>query len=166
MKYIHSGIVTLFMLTAYVLTAFAATAVEQPADCIQCGMNRTTFSHSRTLLEYQDGKKNGTCSINCAIVDQKKNNGKKLKSLKVADYTTKKLIDATTAAWVIGGDIDGVMTPVPKWAFAHKNGAQGFVKDHGGWQAPYKEVSQAVSEELEMREKNKGQGHQGHQHKH
>jgi nitrous oxide reductase accessory protein NosL len=139
----------------------AATKVEPPAECAQCGMNRTAFAHSRALVEYQDGRKSGTCSINCAIVELNKNPNRKLKSLKVADFGTKKLIGATTAFWVIGGNVDGVMTPVPKWAFARNLDAQLFVKEYGGWLAPYKEVSEAVKEEILMREQDK----RPHQHK-
>jgi nitrous oxide reductase accessory protein NosL len=50
----------------------------------------------------------------------------------VADYQTEKLIDAKAAAWVIGGDQQGIMTTLPKWAFIKKEDAQKFVKAHGG----------------------------------
>ena len=165
MKQIITTLTLLFLLTITVMSATAAPSVEQPADCLHCGMNHTIFAYSRVLVKYADGTNNGTCSINCAVLDVKKNPGRKLKSIKVADFGTKKLINATTAFWVIGGDVDGVMTPVAKWAFARKLDAQKFVKEHGGWLAPYKEVLQAVNEELEMKEQNKGQNPQ-HQHKH
>ncbi|HEX2770467.1 MAG TPA: nitrous oxide reductase accessory protein NosL, partial [Geobacteraceae bacterium] len=58
--------------------------------------------------------------------------GKQVKSLKVADYNSRKLIDARPATWVIGGSKQGVMTEVPKWAFAKKDDAQKFVKENGG----------------------------------
>jgi nitrous oxide reductase accessory protein NosL len=164
MKHCIRVFIASFLAVALSVSAFAALSVESPADCVQCGMNRTAFAHSRALVEYQGGKVHGICSINCAVVDIKKNQGSKLKSIKVADFGSSKLIDATTAFWVIGGDVDGVMTPVAKWAFARKLDAQKFVKDHGGWQAPYKEVLQAVNEELEFLEKDKGAG--AHKHKH
>lgn len=159
MKRITTSVLILCMLIVAVMSAFAASTIEPPADCLQCGMNRKVFDYSRVLVEFGDGTKSGTCSINCATLLLKKSKDKKLKSIKVADYDTKKLIDATTAYWVIGGDIDGVMTPVPKWAFARRIDAQKFVKEHGGWQASYKEVLQAVNEELEMKQ-------EGGQHKH
>jgi copper chaperone NosL len=162
MKYITTALLTFFILTIAVISAPAALTAEQPTVCQLCGMNRTTFAHSRALVEYQDGKKTGTCSINCAVVDVKKNPGRKLKSLKVADFGTKKLINATTASWVIGGSVDGVMTPVPKWAFTRASEARRFVKEQGGWLAPYKEVYQAVNEELQMQEQDKHE----HQHNH
>ena len=84
--------------------------------------------------------------------------------MKIADFGTKKLVNTTTAFWVIGGDVDGVMTPGAKWAFARQLDARIFVKEHGGWLAPYEEVQQAVNEELEVNDKDKGR--EGHQHKH
>ena len=164
MKPIMTAVTVFFMFTITAINTFAASKIEQPADCQLCGMKRTIFTYSRALVEYTDGTKSGTCSINCAMTDIKKNHGKKIKSIKVADFGTKKLINATTAFWVIGGDVDGVMTPVAKWAFARQIDAQLFVKEHGGWVAPFKEVQQAVNEELEMKE-NDG-GHQQHNHNH
>ncbi len=38
----------------------------------------------------------------------------------VADYGTKKLIDAEKAIWVVGGSVQGVMTRNAKWAFENK----------------------------------------------
>lgn len=112
--------------------AFAADKVEPPKHCKQCGMDRIAFSYSRMLVLYADGTTAGICSLNCAAVEMKENKGKKVKSLTVADYVSKKLVDAKTAIWVIGGSKQGVMTEVPKWAFAKKDDAQKFVKENGG----------------------------------
>ena len=106
-------IVMLFSLSAVCLAA--ETSIEAPDDCKHCGMNRTKFSHSRMIVTYSDGS-SGTCSINCVVVDMHANKGKTVKSFQVGDYDTKKLIDAKTAVWVIGGTKKGVMTPVAKWA--------------------------------------------------
>jgi nitrous oxide reductase accessory protein NosL len=113
-------------------TVVAADKVEQPKACKQCGMDRIAFAHGRMMVVYADGTTAGTCSLNCAAVEMKNNKGKKVKALKVADYTTKKLIDARTAIWVIGGSKDGIMTEMPKWAFAGKGDAEKFVKEYGG----------------------------------
>ena len=113
-------------------TVIAADKVEPPKPCQQCGMDRVAFSYSRMLILYADGTTAGTCSLNCAAVEMKENKGKQVKSLKVADYLSKKLVDAKTAIWVIGGSKQGVMTEVPKWAFAKKDDAQKFVKENGG----------------------------------
>jgi copper chaperone NosL len=114
--------------------------VESPRSCKQCGMDRIAFAHGRMLILYADGTTVGTCSLNCAAVEMKENKGKKVKELNVADYTTKKLVDARTAVWVIGGSKDGIMTEVPKWAFSRKVDAERFVKDNGGRIAGFDEA--------------------------
>jgi copper chaperone NosL len=115
-----------------VAIAFAADKIEGPESCKQCGMSRVAFAQGRMMIVYADGITAGTCSLNCATVEMKDNKGKKVKSLKVADYVTRKLIDAKTATWVIGGSKEGIMTSIPKWAFASKSEAGKFVKENGG----------------------------------
>ena len=123
-----------------VTSVIAAEKVENPKDCKQCGMDRVAFAHGRMMVVYADGTTAGTCSLNCAAVEIKINKGKKVNALKVADYTTKKLIDARTAIWVIGGSKDGIMTEMPKWAFAGKGDAEKFVKENGGRIADFDEA--------------------------
>lgn len=125
--------------------------VEQPVDCKHCGMDRTKFAHSRALVEYENGEKAGVCSINCAVIDLDKNPKLKLKKLLVADYTTKKLIDAATAHWVIGGSRRGVMTRYAKWAFADKKDADAFIREFGGKPGGYEDIVTAVRNEINSR---------------
>jgi nitrous oxide reductase accessory protein NosL len=143
----------------------ADTKVETPADCKQCGMNRTAFGHSRMVVTYKDGSSSGTCSINCVVVDMKKQPGKEVKSFQVGDYNSKKLIDAKSAVWGIGGKKKGVMTPVSKWAFADKKAADAFVKENGGKLATFGEVLAATEKELAEEDQHKGHDHKGHDHK-
>lgn len=121
--------------------AASGTSVEAPADCPQCGMNRTQFAHSRMLIVYQDGITSGTCSIHCTAHELEHSEGKPVKSLLVADYANKqKLIDAKKAVWVVGGSQKGVMTKEPKWAFEKKEDAEMFIKMNGGKLATFEEV--------------------------
>jgi nitrous oxide reductase accessory protein NosL len=125
----------LFLIISLLLTAALAGAmdrVEDPKTCRQCGMDRTTFAHSRMLLEYVDESSSGVCSLHCAALELHHNNNKQLSALMVADYTTKKLLDAKSAVWVVGGRKAGVMTAQPKWAFAGIEDARKFMKEHGG----------------------------------
>ena len=126
----------------------ATPTVEAPKACQQCGMDRTTFAHSRMLVEYADNSVVGLCSLHCVAVELAQHPGKSVKSLKVADYKTKELIDAKTATWVIGGTQKGVMTFVPKWAFLHKEEAQAFVKENGGEVMTFEAAMKAAKEEL------------------
>jgi nitrous oxide reductase accessory protein NosL len=152
-------VVVTLLLSFGALSDAAEKSIESPADCKKCGMNRTKFAQSRMIVTYDDGS-TGTCSINCVVVDLKANKGKKVKSFQVGDYDSKKLIDARTATWVIGGNKKGVMTPVAKWAFADKNGAEKFIKENGGKLATFDEVMNAAEKEQE--EKGRGNGHAGH----
>ncbi len=160
-----SSIAALIFLFKVVLwaTAFAGTtdAVESPKTCGVCGMDRTAFAKSRMLINYDDGASVGVCSIHCAAAELKQNRGRQVKSLMVADYKTEGLIDARTATWVIGGSMQGVMTPVAKWAFANEKEAQNFVKEYGGRTALFDQAMKAAEEEADREVKT---GHKGHEH--
>ena len=137
-----------------VLALFAAGAVSAQDDikkcpsCKVCGMDREKFAHSRMLIEYEDGTTVGVCSLHCAAADMKQNKDRQVKSLMVADYATKKLIDAKTATWVVGGRKAGVMTSTPKWAFAREEDARKFIAEDGGKVTPFDGVMKAANEEL------------------
>ena len=155
----HRYLAPLF-LTLIAFTGIAlAAAVEAPADCNYCGMDREKFAQSRMLVTYTGGKKFGTCSINCAAVDRFANKGKKVTSYRAADYATKKLIPATTATWVIGGSKRGVMSPVAKWAFADQQAAQAYVKEYGGRLATFSEAMDSAAMELQDEEQESGTTH-------
>jgi nitrous oxide reductase accessory protein NosL len=128
--------------------AESADAVENPKHCEVCGMDRSTFAQSRMLIEYADGIVVGVCSMHCAAAELKRHGGKEVKSLLVADYETKKLIDAKTAVWVIGGNREGVMTSLPKWAFAKEEDARKFISENGGKLASFDEAMRAAEDEL------------------
>jgi nitrous oxide reductase accessory protein NosL len=117
------------------------------------------------LIEYEDGHKAGTCSINCIAIDIEKNAAKKIISVKVADYRTNDLIDAKRAIWVMGGSKKGVMTKLPKWAFANKDAAQGFIKEYGGKIATYDiALAEASKDKMPGKKKAGDSGHGGKMH--
>jgi copper chaperone NosL len=132
----------------------AAQAAVAPDDmkkspaCKYCGMNREKFAHSRMLIEYTDGTVVATCSIHCAAVDLALNIDKTPKSVMVGDYSTKTLIDAEKAAWVIGGSKMGVMTRNAKWAFLQKGDAEKFISQSGGKISKYDEAMKASYEDM------------------
>ncbi|NTV49711.1 MAG: NosL family protein [Geobacteraceae bacterium] len=114
--------------------------VKKHQACPHCGMDREKFAHSRMLITYSDGSSVGVCSIHCVVVEIKANKAKTIKIVEVADVHTKKLVDAEKATWVIGGSKKGVMTRIPKWAFAQKDDAAAFISKNGGKLATYKEA--------------------------
>jgi copper chaperone NosL len=128
-------------------SAFAHDKVEAPKSCKVCGMDRSMFAQSRMILVYADGESVGTCSLHCVATHLQKNPGKKAKSLQVADCKSRMLIDAHTAVWVIGGKKSGVMTELPKWAFAKKDDADAFIKVNGGKIAGFDEAMSLAEKE-------------------
>lgn len=116
------------------LTAVASEMldVHEHPSCSYCGMKRGMFSHSRMLITYADESQFAACSLHCAALDFANQIDKAPKSIEVADYNSKKLIDAESAPWVVGGKVKGVMTARPKWAFADNKSAEEFVAANGG----------------------------------
>lgn len=141
--------VTAILVAALPFKGFAAgkaATIENPGQCKQCGMDRTVFAGSRMLIAYADGTTVGVCSLHCAAAEMKQNRDKQVKSLMVADYGTKELINARTAHWVIGGKQQGVMTSTAKWAFAGEEDARNFVKENGGQVTTFDKVMKAAEE--------------------
>ena len=128
--------------------ALAQTDVENHKACAYCGMDRGQFAHSRMLIVYNDGSQVAVCSLHCAAVDSAVNLDKTPKSIQVADFGTKNLIDAEKAFWVIGGTKPGVMSKRAKWAFADKADAEGFIKVNGGQLATFDEAMKAAYEDM------------------
>ena len=121
-------------------TVLAAADIAKHTSCRHCGMDRGKWDFSRVYLEYDDGSTEGACSIHCAAVDLAVNLDKSPKTIWVADYATKQLIDSEKAVWVIGGAKPGVMTNRAKWAFSDRAAAESFVKESQGVIATFDEV--------------------------
>lgn len=142
--------ILLFLSLCFVFSSvsvFAVDGIESPKSCQLCGMDRTTFAQSRMLIVYADGSKTGTCSVHCVAAELKANADKRVQSLLVADYNSKSLIDAKQATWVIGGKKRGVMTALPKWAFAKRSDADAFVKQNDGKVAGFDEAMALAEKE-------------------
>jgi len=137
------------------LALSAATALAAPTDdakvipsCVHCGMNREKFAASRMVIDYDDGTSVGLCSIHCAAVELAVVIDKTPTSIWVADLPSKKLVNAETAVWVLGGTRPGVMTSRGKWAFADKGAAEAFVKENGGTVVGFEEAVRAAYEDI------------------
>jgi copper chaperone NosL len=116
--------------------------------CPFCGMEKEKFGHSWMVIEYDDAKKQGFCSIHCASLDLALHIDKTPAKIYVGDYNTKNLIDAEKAHWVIGGNKPGVMTKRAKWAFENKSDADAFMKENGGAAANFDEAMKAAYEDM------------------
>ena len=128
--------------------AFAQQDIGDHGSCKYCGMDRKMFAHSRMLLVYEDGSELGSCSLHCVAVDMALNIDKTPKTIQVADFNTKSLVDAEKAVWVIGGEKPGVMTKRAKWAFEKKEDAEAFIKANGGTLADFETAIKAAYEDM------------------
>lgn len=118
----------IFMLGLFVFTGVQA---EEQKWCPLCSMNLKMFWKTTHWLTFSDGTRTGYCSIHCAsIVYQKR--APDIDHWEVADYDTKRLINARSSHFLIGSDLPGTMTPVSKLAFASLDTAKRYQKEHGG----------------------------------
>jgi copper chaperone NosL len=143
-------ILGLLMVFCLLLTGLVSAQddVKRHPACKYCGMDREKFAHSRFYVENEDGSSQGTCSIHCAAIDFALNIDKTPKVMHVGDFSTKALIDAERAFWVIGGNKPGVMTKRAKWAFATKEGADKFMAENGGSPATFEQSFKAAYEDM------------------
>ena len=114
--------------------------IVQHKQCKHCGMSRENFDYSRMLIEYSDGTVVPVCSLHCAATDLASNIDKSPKSIMVGDFSSKQLIDAEKATWVIGGKRPGVMSKKGKWAFENAEDAKTFLKTNEGTIASFDEA--------------------------
>jgi nitrous oxide reductase accessory protein NosL len=144
-------VVAALMLAAALCLAAAAPIaddIKKHPECKYCGMDREKFGYSRMLVRYDDGTEMPTCSIHCTGIDLALNPHKGVRTSLVGDYTTRALLDAEKAFWVLGGDRMGVMSIRGKWAFGDRKDAERFIKEHGGSVATYDEVMKATFQDM------------------
>ena len=148
MKSSCAWLFVLFMLSTFSAPAAAFEDISAHPACAICGMDRDAFGHSRMLVEFDDGRIFGTCSLRCAAFILQGDEGKKARSVEAADYNTRELVDAQKATWVTGGSKPGVMTRVPKWAFRNGEDAERFIAEFGGARSTYGEALREALKEL------------------
>jgi copper chaperone NosL len=144
----------LLIVFALCLSAMPVESAAPPADilqspsCSRCSMDRGMFSHSRMLIEYEDGSAAASCSLHCAAVDLASTIDKIPVMVRVADYNSKELLDVDKAVWVIGGSKKGVMTAQAKWAFTDRGAAEQFIKANGGSIVTFDEAIKAAYDDM------------------
>lgn len=142
------SVILIALLLAMAGVVSAQEDVQKEPACKFCGMDRAKFAHSRMLATYDDGTTLGTCSLHCLALDLAVNIDKTPRSIQVGDFSTKKLIDAEKAFWVIGGNKTGVMTKQAKWAFEKKEAAERFIMENSGAMATFDEALKAAYESM------------------
>jgi len=141
-------IVGLCLMVPSLAPAAPAADIAQAPSCRQCGMDREKFSHSRMLIEYEDGSAVATCSLHCSAVELANTIDRIPVMLKVADYDSKELKDSEKAVWVLGGSKKGVMTAQAKWAFGERSAAERFIKANGGTIVSFDEAIKAAYDDM------------------
>jgi nitrous oxide reductase accessory protein NosL len=142
-RYLVFGVAILFV-TGLLGLAIAADDIQTHPNCKYCGMDRQKYSHSRMYIEYEDGSVLAVCSLHCAALDLALAIDKTPQTIQVADFNTKKLIEAENAFWVLGGNKMGVMTKRAKWAFETKKDAENFIEQDGGTMVTFDEAMKAT----------------------
>jgi len=138
----------LYLYIAPTAAAASQADVAKSPSCRQCGMDRGKFSHSRMLIEYEDGSTVATCSLHCTAVELANTIDRIPVMVSVADYDSKELIEADKAVWVMGGSKKGVMTGQAKWAFASRVSAERFIKANGGSIVSFDEAIKAAYDDM------------------
>lgn len=159
------GTATLASLSNPVLAAQSSATTADPAPldnelekhprCVICNMDRRKFHYSRHLLHYADQHAQGTCSINCASEAMLRERKRGFAAVYAADYGSssepKPLVEASSATYLIGSALKGVMTPLSKHSFARRSDAEAEMARSGGQLASFEEaVSSALDDYARM----------------
>lgn len=104
--------------------------------CPYCGMDRTKWTHSRHLVQYDDDLVDGTCSIHCLALSLALNLDRGPKAIYAADFGSKDevkpLVPVDEATYLIGSGLKGTMSKTSKMAFADEQAAKNAESEHGG----------------------------------
>jgi len=119
------------MFFAFGFFLYTDVHAEDQKYCPLCSMNLKMFWKTSHWLTFSEGTRTGYCSIHCASKVYQ-DRATDIDRWEVADYDTKKLIDAYNAHFLIGSDLPGTMTPVSKLAFASLDVSHRYQKEHGG----------------------------------
>ncbi len=125
------------LLIPFATVAQDAVVVEEAREderpsCRVCGMWIDQYERTAGTVIYQDGSKEFTCGVACALreVDEVGGPGE-LEAFLVRDWNTGEDIDGVTAHYVIGSDLIPDMMP-NYIAFETRREAEAFAAEHGG----------------------------------
>lgn len=110
--------------------------LEKYPRCVICNMDRRKFHYARHLLHYADGHVHGTCSVHCVGECMLRERRRGFQAIYAPDFASsvepKPLIEVSSATYLIGSDLHGVMTPVSKVSFASREAALQARLTYGG----------------------------------
>jgi nitrous oxide reductase accessory protein NosL len=125
-------LVVLCCLFLLVSTPVSAEEERHRDSCHVCGMYIDEYLKSAVELVYQDGRKESTCGVACALrlIDDA-GGPSAFSSIKVREWNTGKEGDGETAYYVVGSRVIPDMLP-NYIAFATKDAAESFAVREGG----------------------------------
>lgn len=121
----------LLVISLMLLALSASGATNHRKECAICGMWIDQYEHTHHLVVLKDGKTEYFCSFACAS-KYIRDNRDLIRTIRVADFITKSLIDSNDAYYVEGSNIPGVMSSISLVAFATRDRAVAFQAEHGG----------------------------------
>ena len=120
----------------------------KPGQCPNCGMTIQVWGRTRHSFTLGDAQYT-SCSIRC-VADMARKAGLPAENVQVGLYLKPKtMIPANKAVYVIGSKAAGTMTMRSKLAFDSQEGANAFIKAHGGMSADYASALAAANGELD-----------------
>lgn len=126
--------------------------LEKYPRCVICNMDRRRFHHARHLLHYADGFVQGTCSVHCAAECMLRERRRGFETIYAPDNGAsdepRPLIEASSATYLIGSDLPGVMTAISKVPFASRAAALRARLAYGGEIATFATAIGASLDEL------------------
>jgi hypothetical protein len=129
----------LLFLGAVILLPGCSAGEKGPATCAICGMD-AAISKGRFLLHFEDGATADACSGHCAA-QMAVREGSPLYKVRVYGYDVEKLIDGTSAVYVMGADRIPEKSMAPAvFAFSKQQAAEAFLEEHGGRTATLEDV--------------------------
>lgn len=147
----------IFSMTALSATGFTKSASAKPVLvqegpqkewCPVCGMSIEAYYKTSHTSKIHDHKNRQYCSMRCLAVDMQEYEIDTA-DVKVVDALTEKLIDASSAYYVVGSDIRGTMTRVSKLAFSDKEAAEEFSIENGGEVVDFKTALKMAQDSLD-----------------
>ena len=148
--------ILIFSTTGLNATGFTKSATIKPQLvqegpkkewCPVCGMSIEAYYKTSHTSKIHDHKNRQYCSMRCLAVDMQEYEID-TDSVKVVDVSSEKLIDASTAYYVVGSDVRGTMSKVSKLAFADKEAAEDFSIENGGEIVDFKTALKMAQDSL------------------
>lgn len=110
--------------------------LERYPTCPYCGMNRREHHASRHLIQFEDDRVAGVCSLHCAAVSLALHLDLGPKAIHVADFGAssdpRPLVEVGKAVYLLGSDLKTAMTMRGKPAYADRTVAESHRFEHGG----------------------------------